>query len=59
MKHKTIICDPIDFDSIFINWQVGEVEDLRRSDQSLLIKDIKHDGDSHYILYKLDPNTIY
>jgi hypothetical protein len=49
LQHKTIICSSEKFDDKFNSW-LEEVN--KQSRISIGIKSIKHDGQSHYILYQ-------
>lgn len=47
-SHKTIICAPEDFDKEYVKW----INSLALSPSQNFQKiDIKHEGNSHYILY--------
>lgn len=54
MQHHTIVCDPNEFDKEYNKW----VKSINLANyQSFYKMNITHDGNYHYILYKININV--
>jgi hypothetical protein len=53
MKTKTIICPAEQFDQQFAVWY-KEIQATIERDEILEIKETRHDGSNHYIMYRVE-----
>ena len=68
--HKTIICNPLKFDNKFKKWEEETTEKYKQSLNKneiychidffkIVIDNIKHDNNNHYILYHENDGGIF